>query len=47
MDEKKADGIKLVNNNYEASGQVVKHFYVISEKKRGFRIVYTFLLLML
>ncbi len=30
-----ADGIKLVNNNYEASGQIVKHFHthVIPEKK--------------
>lgn len=35
MDEEKADGIKLVNNNYESAGQVVKHFHlhVIPEKK--------------
>lgn len=26
--EKKADGIKLINNNYEAAGQVVKHLHV-------------------
>lgn len=33
--EGKADGIKLVNNNYEASGQCVPHFHlhVIPEKK--------------
>lgn len=33
--EKKADGVKLVNNNFEAAGQVVKHFHlhVIPEKK--------------
>ena len=33
--EGKAEGIKLVNNNLEASGQVVKHFHmhVIPEKK--------------
>lgn len=33
--EKKADGFKLVNNNFEAAGQVVKHFHlhVIPEKK--------------
>ena len=28
IDEGKADGIKLVNNNYEAAGQVVKHFHL-------------------
>jgi len=28
MKEGKADGIKLVNNNYKASGQVVKHFHL-------------------
>lgn len=35
MRKGKADGIKLVNNNYEASGQVVKHFHlhIIPEKK--------------
>jgi len=35
MDEGLADGIKLINNNYEASGQLVKHFHmhVIPEKK--------------
>lgn len=34
IDEGKADGIKLVQNNYEASGQVVKHFHlhIIPEK---------------
>ena len=26
--EKKADGFKLVNNNFEASGQIVKHFHL-------------------
>ena len=26
--EKKADGVKLVNNNYESAGQVVKHFHM-------------------
>ena len=26
--EKKAEGIKLVNNNYEAAGQVVPHFHL-------------------
>ena len=26
--EKKAEGIKLVNNNYSAAGQVVKHFHM-------------------
>ena len=33
--EGKAEGIKLVNNNYESAGQVVKHFHlhVIPEKK--------------
>jgi histidine triad (HIT) family protein len=33
--EKKADGIKLVTNNFEAGGQVVPHFHlhVIPEKK--------------
>jgi len=33
--EGKAEGIKLVNNNFEASGQVVKHFHlhIIPEKK--------------
>ena len=33
--EGKAEGIKLVNNNFEAAGQVVKHFHlhVIPEKK--------------
>ena len=41
--EGKADGIKLVNNNYESSGQVVKHFHVhvIPEKEgvvRGKRV---------
>ena len=32
--EKKADGFKLVTNNFEAAGQVVKHFHlhVIPEK---------------
>jgi len=32
--EGKADGIKLVQNNYEASGQIVKHFHlhIIPEK---------------
>lgn len=24
----KADGIKLVNNNYRASGQIIKHFHL-------------------
>ncbi len=34
IDEGKAEGIKLVNNNYEAAGQVVKHFHlhIIPEK---------------
>ncbi len=34
IDKGLADGIKLVNNNYESSGQVVKHFHlhVIPEK---------------
>ena len=34
IDSGLADGIKLVNNNYESSGQVVKHFHlhVIPEK---------------
>jgi histidine triad (HIT) family protein len=33
--EGKAEGIKLVSNNYEAAGQVVKHFHlhIIPEKK--------------
>jgi len=33
--EGKAEGIKLVNNNYEASGQFIKHFHlhIIPEKK--------------
>ena len=33
--EKKADGIKLVNNNFEAGGQIVPHFHlhIIPEKK--------------
>lgn len=35
MDSGLSDGIKLVQNNYEASGQIVKHFHlhVIPEKK--------------
>lgn len=35
MDSGLAEGIKLVQNNYEASGQVVKHFHlhIIPEKK--------------
>lgn len=35
IDKGLAHGIKLVNNNYEASGQVVKHFHlhIIPEKK--------------
>jgi histidine triad (HIT) family protein len=35
IDEKKAEGIKLVQNNFDAAGQVVKHFHlhVIPEKK--------------
>ena len=35
LDSGLADGIKLVQNNFEASGQVVKHFHlhVIPEKK--------------
>ncbi len=28
IQEKKADGIKLVNNNYAPAGQVVKHFHM-------------------
>ena len=34
MKEGRAERIKLVNNNYEASGQVVKHFHlhIIPEK---------------
>jgi histidine triad (HIT) family protein len=34
LDSGLADGVKLVQNNYEASGQVVKHFHlhVIPEK---------------
>jgi histidine triad (HIT) family protein len=33
--EGKADGIKLVNNNYKASGQMIPHFHlhVIPEKQ--------------
>lgn len=33
--EGKAEGIKLVSNNYEAAGQIVKHFHlhIIPEKK--------------
>jgi histidine triad (HIT) family protein len=26
--EEKADGIKIINNNYESAGQVVKHFHI-------------------
>lgn len=38
IDGKKADGIKIVNNNYEASGQVVKHFHVhIIPEKLGIK----------
>lgn len=35
INEKIADGIKIVINNYESSGQVVKHFHlhIIPEKK--------------
>ncbi len=37
MDTGLAEGIKLVNNNYEASGQVVKHFHMhIIPEKKGF-----------
>jgi histidine triad (HIT) family protein len=34
INEKKADGIKLVQNNFESAGQVVKHFHlhIIPEK---------------
>ena len=28
MKEGKADGIKLVNNNYHSAGQIVKHFHM-------------------
>jgi len=35
INEKKAEGIKLVNNNFKAGGQVVPHFHlhIIPEKE--------------
>ena len=35
MDEGLAEGVKLINNNFEASGQIVNHFHLhlIPEKK--------------
>jgi len=35
IDEKKAEGIKLVNNNFKAGGQLVPHFHlhIIPEKE--------------
>ena len=35
IDEKKAEGIKLVNNNFKAGGQIVPHFnlHIIPEKE--------------
>ena len=35
MDENKAEGVNIINNNFEAAGQVVKHvhLHVIPRKK--------------
>jgi histidine triad (HIT) family protein len=39
INNKLADGIKLVQNNFDASGQVVKHFHLhIIPEKNGVKI---------
>ena len=41
MNEKKAEGFNVVNNNFESAGQIVKHahFHILPRKKGdGFKI---------
>lgn len=39
MDEEKAEGFNLVQNNFESAGQVVKHFHLhILPRKKGGKV---------